>query len=395
MSIAVIETRTLPGTIDEARAADEQAARRRVQRELVVRVEDVDLDERGVAIEGAAHADRVDRLLRGAGRVRDDRDAEGGRCGRRRGVGLGTGLERRALGAVVEVGREREIRPDVEVAGLARDAAVVEDPDLGVERDVGRAPRREYDSRGTRARDPLRVGARGERGGPCKRDEHEPRRSHPTSLMGGRADSRRTVSSREDNRHHLLESAPMAESRKPAYKRVLLKISGEALMGNAGLRDQPRGPAHRRGRDRRDREARRRGRGRGRRRQHLPRRVGVAKGMDRASADYVGMLATVMNAVSLQEAIEKNGVVTRVQSAIPMSQLAEPYIRRRAIRHLEKGRVVIFGAGTGNPFFTTDTAAALRAMEIGAEVLLMAKNGRRHLRQGSEEAPGCAALRRR
>ena len=99
-----------------------------------------------------------------------------------------------------------------------------------------------------------------------------------------------------------------------------------------------------------------------------------AKGMDRASADYVGMLATVMNAVSLQEAIEKNGVVTRVQSAIPMSQLAEPYIRRRAIRHLEKDRVVIFGAGTGNPFFTTDTAAALRAMEIGADVLLMAKN---------------------
>ena len=94
--------------------------------------------------------------------------------------------------------------------------------------------------------------------------------------------------------------------------------------------------------------------------------------MDRASADYVGMLATVMNAVSLQEAIEKNGVVTRVQSAIPMSQLAEPYIRRRAIRHLEKGRVVIFGAGTGNPFFTTDTAAALRAMEIGADILLKA-----------------------
>jgi uridylate kinase len=99
-----------------------------------------------------------------------------------------------------------------------------------------------------------------------------------------------------------------------------------------------------------------------------------ARGMDRATGDYVGMLATVMNAVSLQEAIEKNGVVTRVQSAIPMSQLAEPYIRRRAIRHLEKGRVVIFGAGTGNPFFTTDTAAALRAMEIGADVLLMAKN---------------------
>ena len=97
-----------------------------------------------------------------------------------------------------------------------------------------------------------------------------------------------------------------------------------------------------------------------------------AKGMDRASADYVGMLATIMNSVSLQDAIEKRGVVTRVLSAIEISQLAEPYIRRRAIRHLEKGRVVIFAAGTGNPFFTTDTAAALRAMEIGAEVLLKA-----------------------
>ena len=97
-----------------------------------------------------------------------------------------------------------------------------------------------------------------------------------------------------------------------------------------------------------------------------------ARGMDRASADYVGMLATVMNAVSLQEAIEKRGVVTRVMSAIPMSQLAEPYIRRRAMRHLEKGRIVIFGAGTGNPFFTTDTAAALRAMEIGADILMKA-----------------------
>ncbi|HEY4242841.1 MAG TPA: UMP kinase [Kofleriaceae bacterium] len=158
----------------------------------------------------------------------------------------------------------------------------------------------------------------------------------------------------------------------PAYKRVLLKISGEALMGNQGygintdilamvaseIADTAK----------------------------LGVQVAVvvgggnifrgvsesAKGMDRASADYVGMLATVMNAVSLQEAIEKQGVVTRVQSAIPMSQLAEPYIRRRAMRHLEKGRVVIFGAGTGNPFFTTDTAAALRAMEIGAEILLKA-----------------------
>jgi len=97
---------------------------------------------------------------------------------------------------------------------------------------------------------------------------------------------------------------------------------------------------------------------------------GSAKGMDRASADYVGMLATVMNAVALQDALEKLGLATRVLSAIEMSELAEPYIRRRAIRHLEKGRVVIFAAGTGNPFFTTDTAAALRAMEIGAEALL-------------------------
>lgn len=97
-----------------------------------------------------------------------------------------------------------------------------------------------------------------------------------------------------------------------------------------------------------------------------------AKGMDRSTADYVGMLATVMNAVSLQDAVEKRGQATRVQSAIEMSALAEPYIRRRAIRHLEKGRVVIFGAGTGNPFFTTDTAAALRAMEIGADVVMKA-----------------------
>ncbi|HEY5944917.1 MAG TPA: UMP kinase [Kofleriaceae bacterium] len=167
----------------------------------------------------------------------------------------------------------------------------------------------------------------------------------------------------------------MAESRKPAYKRVLLKISGEALMGTQQsyginpevLRVVAAEIAET---------------------ANLGVQIAVvvgggnifrgvsesAKGMDRASADYVGMLATVMNAVSLQEAIEKNGVVTRVQSAIPMSQLAEPYIRRRAIRHLEKDRVVIFGAGTGNPFFTTDTAAALRAMEIGADVLLMAKN---------------------
>jgi uridylate kinase len=159
---------------------------------------------------------------------------------------------------------------------------------------------------------------------------------------------------------------------KPAYKRILLKISGEALMGQQGYGINPEVLTHVASELAETAK--------------LGVEVAVvvgggnifrgvsesARGMDRASADYVGMLATVMNAVSLQEAIEKQGVVTRVQSAIPMSQLAEPYIRRRAIRHLEKGRVVIFGAGTGNPFFTTDTAAALRAMEIGAEILLKA-----------------------
>ena len=100
-----------------------------------------------------------------------------------------------------------------------------------------------------------------------------------------------------------------------------------------------------------------------------------ARGMDRATADYMGMLATIINALALQDALEKLGVDTRVQSAIEVQEVAEPYIRRRAMRHLEKGRVVIFAAGTGNPFFTTDTAAALRAIEIHAEALLMAKNG--------------------
>ena len=100
----------------------------------------------------------------------------------------------------------------------------------------------------------------------------------------------------------------------------------------------------------------------------------AAEGMDRATADYAGMLATLLNALTLQDALERAGVDTRVQSAIAVSEVAEPYIRRRAIRHLEKGRVVIFAAGTGNPFFTTDTAAALRALEIGAQAILMAKN---------------------
>ena len=156
------------------------------------------------------------------------------------------------------------------------------------------------------------------------------------------------------------------------YKRLLVKLSGEALMGS-GAYGIDMAVANRLARDVSDAIA-------------AGCEVAVvvgggnifrgvsesAKGMDRASADYVGMLATVMNAVSLCEAIERHGVVARVQSAIEMQQLAEPYIRRRAIRHLEKGRIVIFGGGTGNPFFTTDTAAALRAMEIGAEILLKA-----------------------
>ncbi|WP_106766037.1 UMP kinase [Paenibacillus faecalis] len=102
--------------------------------------------------------------------------------------------------------------------------------------------------------------------------------------------------------------------------------------------------------------------------------AGSANGIDRATADYMGMLATVMNSLALQDALEQIGVPTRVQTSISMQQIAEPYIRRRAIRHLEKGRVVIFAAGTGNPYFSTDTTAALRAAEIEAEVILMAKN---------------------
>ena len=102
--------------------------------------------------------------------------------------------------------------------------------------------------------------------------------------------------------------------------------------------------------------------------------AGSARGMDRATADYMGMLATIINGLALQDALERLGVMTRVMSAISMQQIAEPYIRRRATRHLEKGRVVIFAAGTGNPFFTTDTAASLRAVEIGAQVILKATN---------------------
>lgn len=158
----------------------------------------------------------------------------------------------------------------------------------------------------------------------------------------------------------------------PRYKRVLLKLSGEALAGaagygiNTGVISQIAQDVALAYKEKVE--------------------IGIvigggnifrgvaasAEGMDRASSDYMGMLATCINALALQDALEKAGVPVRVQTAIEMAEIAEPYIRRRAIRHLEKGRVVIFGAGTGNPYFTTDTAAALRAMEINADILMKA-----------------------
>jgi uridylate kinase len=156
------------------------------------------------------------------------------------------------------------------------------------------------------------------------------------------------------------------------YKRVLLKISGEILAGEDSSGINPRviqeiAQEIQEVRDLGVEVAVVIGGG------NIFRGVAASsKGMDRASADYMGMLATVLNALALQDALEKIGVQTRVQTAIEMREVAEPYIRRRAIRHLEKNRVVIFGAGTGNPYFTTDTTASLRAMEIGAEVILKA-----------------------
>ncbi len=161
---------------------------------------------------------------------------------------------------------------------------------------------------------------------------------------------------------------------EPHYKRVLIKLSGEALQG-----DQSYGisPASLQGFAAEICEIQKTGVevaiviGGG----NIFRGVaGSTAGMDRASADYMGMLATVINALALQDAIEKQGVATRVQTALEIKEVAEPYIRRRAMRHLEKGRVVIFGAGTGNPYFTTDTAAALRAMECRSQVILKATN---------------------
>ena len=159
---------------------------------------------------------------------------------------------------------------------------------------------------------------------------------------------------------------------KPMYKRVLLKLSGEALSGDKGfginnevVNDIAKAIKQI---------------------QEIGVEVAVvvgggnfwrgrtSEGMDRTTADYIGMLATVMNAMALQDALENIGVLTRVQTAIEMRQIEEPYIRRKAVRHLEKSRVVIFGAGTGNPYFSTDTAAALRAAEMESEVILLAKN---------------------
>jgi uridylate kinase len=161
----------------------------------------------------------------------------------------------------------------------------------------------------------------------------------------------------------------------PVFQRVLLKLSGEALMGSLAYgADRDRiaaiAAAVKRVADSGVQFGIVVGGG------NIYRGLaGAAAGMDRATGDYMGMLATVLNALALQDALEKLGARTRVQSAITISEVAEPYIRRRAIRHLEKGRIVIFAAGTGNPFFTTDTAAALRALEIHAEAILMAKHG--------------------
>ncbi|OFX20593.1 MAG: UMP kinase [Anaeromyxobacter sp. RBG_16_69_14] len=160
--------------------------------------------------------------------------------------------------------------------------------------------------------------------------------------------------------------------KKARYKRILLKLSGEALVGDGkyGISPKTLSTIAQEVKDVVElgvEVALTIGGG------NIFRGVsGATEGMDRSSADYMGMLATVINSMALQDALEKMGVQTRVQSAIEMHQVAEPYIRRRAIRHLEKGRVVIFAAGTGNPYFTTDTAASLRAMEIHADVLLKA-----------------------
>ncbi len=186
---------------------------------------------------------------------------------------------------------------------------------------------------------------------------------------------------------------PSVDAGPLRYRRILLKLSGEALLGDRQYGVDPAfcafiarqvGEIH-----------------------ALGVQVGIvvgggnifrglaasARGMDRATGDYIGMLATVMNGLALQDALERAGVPTRVMTAIAMNEIAEPYIRRRAIRHLEKGRVTIFVAGTGNPYFTTDTAAALRAVEINAEVLLKATKVDGVYDRDPDGAPRCAALR--
>jgi uridylate kinase len=169
--------------------------------------------------------------------------------------------------------------------------------------------------------------------------------------------------------HHHIQDRSQTMNR-PSFSRVLLKLSGESLAGDQGYGIDPLtiSTIAREIKEVVDMGV------------QLALVIGggnifrglaaSSKGMDRASADYMGMLATVINSLAMQDALEKEGVSTRVQSAIAMQAVAEPYIRRRAVRHLEKGRVVIFGAGTGNPYFTTDTAASLRAMEINAQVIL-------------------------
>jgi uridylate kinase len=182
---------------------------------------------------------------------------------------------------------------------------------------------------------------------------------------------------------------------RAGFRRVLLKLSGEALMGK---RDYGIDPAVVKSLAAEIGALRASGVGvaivvgagnfyRG--------LAAAAEGMERATADYAGMLATLLNALALQDALEREGADTRVQTALGVAEVAEPYIRRRAIRHLEKGRIVIFAAGTGNPFFTTDTAAALRALEIGADAILMAKNGVEGVYDGDPRVdPGAAFLPR-
>ncbi|MBX6377678.1 MAG: UMP kinase [Clostridia bacterium] len=183
------------------------------------------------------------------------------------------------------------------------------------------------------------------------------------------------------------------EARAPRYRRVVLKLSGEAMAGEQAYGIDPATV---------DRIAGEVGEvarsgvqvavvvGGGNIWRGLS---GSSRGMDRATSDYMGMLATVINALALQDALEKHGVTTRVQTAIEMRSVAEPYIRRRAIRHLEKGRVVIFAAGTGNPFFSTDTAAALRAAEVEAEVMLKATKEAGVYDADPRQNPGARLLR--